>query len=54
LPDQEDKLDVPVGAGVGVVYPAETIRALLDEDPFAAERAKTNAEIEAEAAAEEN
>jgi Trypsin-like peptidase domain len=52
LPDQEDRLDVPVAAGVGVVYPAETIRALLDEDPFVIERAKINAEIEAEATAE--
>jgi len=52
LPDQEDKLDVPVAAGVAVIYPAEAIRVLLDEEPFAAERAKVNAEIEAEAAAE--
>jgi hypothetical protein len=52
LPDQENKLDVPVAAGVAVIYPAETIRELLDEEPLAAERAKQNAEIKAEAAAE--
>jgi hypothetical protein len=49
LPDQEDKVDVPVAAGVAVVYPAEMIRALLDEGPLAAERANANGEIEAEA-----
>lgn len=51
LPDQEDKLDIPVAAGVGVLYPAETIRTMLDEEPFAEERARVNAAIEAEAAA---
>jgi hypothetical protein len=50
LPDQEDKLDIPVAAGVGVLYPAESIREMLDEEPFAGERARTEAEIRAEAA----
>ena len=53
LPDQENKLDIPVAAGVGVLYPAETIREMLDEEPFAGERARTEAEIQAEAATDD-
>jgi hypothetical protein len=49
LPDQENKVDIPVAAGVAVLYPGETIRDMLDEEPFAGERGSVEAEIRAEA-----
>ena len=45
LPDQEDKLDVPVAAGVAVIYPAESIKEVLDEEVFAIERAELDAQL---------
>lgn len=48
LPDQEGKLSVPVAAGVAVVYPAETIREVLDFDELAAEREALENQLKAE------
>jgi hypothetical protein len=45
LPDQEEKVNIPVAAGVAVVYPAETIREVLSEDAFVAERAELDAQL---------
>jgi hypothetical protein len=47
LPDQEDKLDIPMAAGVGVLYPAEIIRDMLDDDPLAEERARAEDQLRA-------
>lgn len=48
LPDQENKVAVPLAAGVAVVYPAETIKEVLDTDELAAERAELNIQLKAE------
>jgi len=45
LPDQEKKLDIPVAAGVAVIYPAAVIRETLDLDFLVAERDEFNAEV---------
>lgn len=45
LPDQEGKLNVPVAAGIAVIYTAEMIRELLDAEPFPAERRELEEEI---------
>jgi hypothetical protein len=52
LPDQENKLDVPVAAGVAVVYPAEAIKEVLDTEELVAERAEVEMQLEAELEAE--
>jgi hypothetical protein len=31
LPDQEQRLSIPVSAGIAIVYPAELIAEMLDE-----------------------
>jgi hypothetical protein len=38
LPDQTGRLSVPTSAGVGVVYPIETIREALNVEDLAAAR----------------
>jgi len=48
LPDQEDKLNVPVAAGVAVIYPAETIKEVLDDDAFVAERLALETRLKSE------
>lgn len=46
LPDQEQQLDIPVAAGVAVVYPASVIRETLNLDFLAAERDQFNIRVE--------
>jgi hypothetical protein len=50
LPDQENELDIPVAAGVAVIYPAETIREVLDLESFVAERSELEAEVSSQGA----
>ena len=45
LPDQEGKLSVPVAAGVAVVYPAEKINEILNQDELFEERKGFEEEI---------
>jgi hypothetical protein len=45
MPDQQGNLEVPVAAGVAVVYSAESIREVLDEDLFVAEREQLDQDL---------
>lgn len=46
MPDQENKLKVPVSAGIAVLYPAETILEVIDDESFIEMRQKDNEELE--------
>ena len=49
LPDQEDKLRVPVAAGIAVLQTSQTILEVLDDESLVASRAADNAELSGEA-----
>jgi hypothetical protein len=47
LPEGAGNVKVPVAAGVAVVYPAETIREVLDTEELAQERAEVETQLKA-------
>jgi hypothetical protein len=53
LPDQEAKVKVPAAAGIAVVYTAETIRELLDEEELMTARIEDDERAKREAAERE-